>query len=277
MLCVFEKLNAEETTSLIVYPKTTHPVSNIYSSTIKGIEKKIKNTKRFEVGKATQLKELEHNLIEISPNNVIALGKVAIELVKKSSYNSKLFVSLIYFKKDEHYGGVSLSIESRLINQFLHNHIPNINKIFIFQDSNLPVLIDNNTPTSIEEVWNTNSLNSLFPSLGYTLEKVASSNDAIVIPANIPGDILYEISKIAWNREIPLISTNLSHLEYGVMLAFHPNMTALGEQLGELSHHPTSSYETVKKLDISLNKRVSDHLKTNFSAESMKQFSVVLE
>lgn len=270
---------AQSENILVVYPKTTNPVKKIYEATIKGIEKKTNNPTLIEITESTNVEDIENKLSHSQPKKVVALGKYAVKLINKSSYKPNLIAGLIYFK-DHEYNGVSLIIDSRAIIDQLHKLIPKVNKIFFFQDKKFITLKEyksSHFTFPMQEVWETKDLHHLFPAIGHVLENKAASNDAILVPANIPDDILYEVSKIAWDKEILLISTKLSHLEYGVMLVFHPNMTALGEQIGELASHNPVSYETIKTINISLNKRVSEHLGIDFSASSLSQFSMVLE
>ena len=43
--------------------------------------------------------------------------------------------------------------------------------------------------------------------LGNLVETEAIPGEGILIPANLPANILYEIAKIAWTRKIILLST----------------------------------------------------------------------
>jgi hypothetical protein len=276
---IFGVSSAQSENILVVYPKTINPIKKIYNTTIKGIEKKINNPTLIEITESTNLEDIEEKIINLQPKKVIALGKNAVELINKSSYKPNLIASLIYFKEHE-YNGVSLIIDSRAIIDQLHKLIPKVNKIFFLQDKSFSTIKEYKSTHfkfPMEEVWETKDLHHLLPTIGHILEHTATPNDAIIVPANIPDDILYEVSKIAWDKKILLISTKLSHLEYGVMLVFYPNMTALGKQIGELSSHHSVSYETIKTINTSLNKRVSEHLGINFSVSSLSQFSIVLE
>ena len=113
--------------------------------------------------------------------------------------------------------------------------------------------------------------------LGQLVEQDATTSDAVLIPANLPGNILFEITKIAWDRKIILLSTNLSHLESGVLMVFYPDEEKLGEQLGNLANNSKPGFENLQSVNAGLNQRVAQHLDIAVEASVLDQFSVKLK
>jgi len=113
--------------------------------------------------------------------------------------------------------------------------------------------------------------------LGHLAEEEATTSDAVLIPANLPSNIFYEIAKIAWDRKIILLSTNLAHLESGVLMAFYPDPEGLGEQLGTLSNTGKFEFENLNAVTAGLNQRVAQHLNIEIEASKLELFSVKLK
>jgi ABC-type uncharacterized transport system substrate-binding protein len=113
--------------------------------------------------------------------------------------------------------------------------------------------------------------------LGHLVEEEATTSDAVLIPANLPSNIFYEIAKIAWDRKIILLSTNLAHLENGVLMAFYPDPEGLGEQLGVLANTGKFEFENLKAVTAGLNQRVAQHLNIEIEASKLDLFSVKLK
>lgn len=110
--------------------------------------------------------------------------------------------------------------------------------------------------------------------LGTLIETEAIPGEAVMIPANLPANILFEIAKIAWNRKIILLSTNLAYLENGALMVFYPDEFALGQQLGELAKQNRFNRENLQSAKTGLNLKVAQHLGITIEPPKLDQFSV---
>lgn len=269
---------AQEVRILVFYPMDNKSLGTVYTSTIKGIKNKVDRLIFFEIPETASLTDIQAEIDRHHPDKIIALGNQAVDIINKSNYRNQALAGLMYFAPSEH-KGVSLALDSRVLLKYLQRLAPRIKRVFIVQNSNRRVISRfSSTMTSSPLLVNRESNDSLtnMRILGKLLEQEATADDAILLPAHIPKDILYEVSKIAWDKNIMLLSTNLTHLEYGAMLVFYPNLVALGEQLGDLANQQTITYETVKSVDISLNKRVAQHLGIKLNPSLLNLFSVIL-
>ena len=278
-MLIFSNAFAKERQVLVLYPAVNTPFDAIYASTIKGIKTKVNQLTVIAIPEAARFADLQSTLDHHSPDNIIALGNQAIDLINQSPYRRQALAGLIYFNATD-YQGVSLSLDSQVVVSLMRRLTPGIKRVFI---------VENKTPRFLKSALSEAvskpllvlregaDLLATMRILGQLLEQEAKPEDAILIPADIPKDILYEASKIAWRKNIMLLSTNLSHLEYGVMMAFYPNMVALGQQLGDMINKPSTTYETVKTVDVSLNQRVAQHLDIQFDSTTLSSFSIVLE
>jgi len=270
--------HAKEPLVLIAYPAVEEPLHSIYASVIKGIEKKVSHTEHFEVPE--DINNLQSDIDKHHPDKIIALGKRVADAALKTTYRKKTLVGMVYSNPDES-PGVSLALDSQGLAKQLSQLAPFIKKVYAVQESSHPVITLNaaDTPTTTppiiikvgDDMVNTIRL------LGQLVEQDATTSDAILIPANLPGNILFEITKIAWDRKIILLSTNLSHLESGVLMVFYPDEEKLGEQLGSLVKNSKPGFENLQSVNAGLNQRVAQHLNITIGESVLNQFSVKLK
>lgn len=251
-------------------------VNPAYARVIEGIERVIPHAQRLEV--AGDNVNLQALLDSNRPDKVIALGKVVVDSIYKTSFREQAFAGLTYFKPND-YSGVGLALDNRVLTENLSKLLPSIKRFFIVQQAHYQTI--DYTPSDlrlsplIEVREGADSLDTIRV-LGRLLEE-ASATDAIFIPANLPTNILYEVAKVAWDRKVILLSTNLSHLEDGALIAAYPDDTALGEQLGRLVSRPGPIYESVKGIRFALNRRVAQHLAIEFDPAALGYFSLKIK
>lgn len=270
---------AKEPQVLVLYPATDPPVSSIYATTIQGIQSRVNSLSAIAIPETAGLADIKPSIDQLHPDKIIALGNQAAEFIKQTPYRSQALVGLLYFNPAD-YHGVSLKLDSQVLIVHLQRLIPRIRQVFVVENSSHLILQQDFSATASKPLLTVRTGNDLMTSLhilGQLLEHDATPEDAILIPADIPKDILYEASQIAWRKNIVLLSTNLSHLEYGVLMTFNPNLFALGEQLGDMIHQETLTYQPIKRIEVSLNKRVAQHLAMYFDPSVLSGFSLVLE
>lgn len=273
------KTPAQERHVLVLYPAATPPLDSIYAATIKGIKTKVNPLSLIEIPETAGFADVQASLDQQRPDNIIALGNQAAEFIHQSPYRRQALIGLVYFSAAE-YPGVSLRLDSQVLASHLQRLTPGIKRVLIVENSTHTILQQNLSATvskPLLEIRSGNNLMATLRILGQLLEQEAKPDDAILLPADIPKDILYEVSKMAWHKNIMLLSTNLSHLEYGVLMTFNPNLLALGAQLGDMVNQQAVTYEPVKTVDIALNKRVAEHLDIQLDPSALSSFSLVLE
>lgn len=264
---------------LVLYPKPEKAFESIYSATLTGIGKQVKQPTIIEIPESAGLNAIQPEIDRHHSDKIIALSHKAADMLSNSRYRTRMLAGLMYFSASQ-YSGVSLALDSQVLKAQLNKLTPQIKRVFIVQESHrrtiapLPSAITTDPLLVMRE---SDDLLTNMRTIGQLLEQEVAADDAILLPAHIPKDILYEVSKIAWDKHIMLLSTNLSHLEYGAMLAFYPDLVAFGEQLGELAQHELPVYETVRTVSVSLNQRVAQHLGVEFNASQLKLFSAVIQ
>ncbi|MBK8815383.1 MAG: hypothetical protein IPN42_07715 [Methylococcaceae bacterium] len=270
-------LYGKEPQVLIVYPQVEEPLKSIYASVITGIGHKISHTKQLELPEGTT--DTQSELALYHPDKIIALGKRVADTLIKSQYRQQIFIGMVYANPSGT-AGVSLALESQAFANRLAQLCPVITRVFVVQENTHSAITHNpvdsaSTPKII--IREGEDMIATIRILGHLVEQEATSGDAVMVPANLPDNIFYEIAKIAWDRKITLLSNNLAHLEGGVLMVFYPDEVGLGEQLGTLANTDKTDFENLKSVNVGLNQRVAQHLNMAIEPAKLAQFSVTLK
>jgi hypothetical protein len=279
-LCAFlfnSTVFGKDTHLVVVYPFADTSQDDIYLQVVSGIENKFPHIERLELPEGVD--NIQPQLDRAHPDRVIALGKRAVDAVSKSSYHTNMIVGLAYFSASE-YNGVGLALDSAILTPQLSRLVPFVKRVFVVQDTSYLTIDDpkSSLPSSPQLILKKGSDSiSTIRLLGNLLEHEATTTDVVFIPANLPNNILYEVVKVAWDKKIMLLSTNLSHLEGGAMMVFYPDNVGIGEQLALLSNKPNPGYENVKNISVGLNRRIAQHLEIDFPSPTLDLFAVKIK
>ena len=278
LLIVFScTLYGKEPQVLIVYPQAEEPLKSLYASVINGIGRKVNHPGLLEVPEGTV--DLEGDLDRLQPDQIIALGKQQVEIIKNSSYRGQILVGMVHANPSG-IPGVSLALDIEEFAKSLIQLAPFIKRVYAVQERTHPAIanlqnVSATTPPII--IKEGEGMIATIRILGHLVEQEATTSDAVMAPANLPDNIFYEIAKIAWDRKIILLSTNLAHLEGGVLMAFYPDEVRLGEQLGAMAKNSKPFFENLKSVNAGLNQRVAQHLNIEIDAAKLGHFSVKLK
>lgn len=277
---------------LVVYPEADASLQHIYNAVITGIDHQVGSTTQLIL--TPDMNNLQASLDHLQPEHIIALSKTAAEAVRHSSYHDRLWVGMMAFTHPD-YRGVSLTLDSKRLAQQVAQFAPFIKRFFVVQEArNLSVILNDKAAASSSKAikFKPANENSNEPDviiregvdmittirlLGHLVEQEATTRDAVLLPVNLPNDILYEISRIAWDRHIILLSTNLYHLENGALMVLYPDPVALGEQLGLLVAKKNAQSESLQGLKAALNKLIARHLNLDFDEEALQHFEVTIK
>ncbi|OAI00916.1 hypothetical protein A1353_19095 [Methylomonas methanica] len=275
IILISSQILAKEPQVLIVYSASALE-NQAYPRVIEGIERVNPHAKRLEV--AGDGANLQAMLDLNRPDKVIALGKGIVDSIYRTSFREQTVAGLTYFTPND-YSGVGLALDNRVLIESLSKLLPSVKRIVIVQQVHFQTIdyISSELKLSplIEVREGADSLDTI-RIIGRLLEE-ASATDAIFIPANLPTNILYEVAKVAWDRKVILLSTNLSHLENGALIAAYPDDVALGEQLGRAVNSSGPIYESAKGIRFALNRRVAQHLAVEFEPAALDYFSLKIK
>lgn len=111
-------------------------------------------------------------------------------------------------------------------------------------------------------------------------QSMHSARDAIWLPMGGPARdkaILQTLLENAWAKDQMIISSSLSDVRRGVLLAMYPDNEAMGEALGRLwqkqnTKYASSEMEFATTLMQAINLRTADHLGYRFNKQELRQF-----
>ena len=259
---------------LVLYPKTDEPLHSLFKGTIKGIESTINPVEVSEI--PNDNRNLLEELNRRKPDKIIALGKRIADNLQNSAYKDRTLAGWLFLNKEEQ-PGISLTLNSEFFSRQLSQTAPFINKVYVVQEAThqsiaSPSINLSSKPTLIFREGQ--DMTTTIRLLGTLVETEAIPGEAVMIPANLPANILFEIAKIAWNRKVILLSTNLAHLENGALMVFYPDEFALGQQLGELAVQNRFSHENLQSAKTGVNLKVAQHLGITIEPPKLDLFSV---
>ena len=262
---------------VIAYPASETAQAPIFAHVIEGIEKELGPLERLEVPERDDA--VQAQLDRLHPDKIIVLGKRVAEIVNKTSYLKQSLVGLAHFNAVE-YNGVSLVLDSQSLVAQLSRFVPSIKRVFVVQQARYQTIDVGSAPSeSHPALVIREGIDQLatIRLLGHLVEEEATNTDAVFIPANLPLDILYEVAKVAWDKKVMLLSTNLAHLDTGTLIGFYPNELALGTQLGQLAKQKNPGYQSLTGINSALNLKVAQHLTVDFTPATLDLFTVQIK
>lgn len=282
LLCFFvisisSPANGKEPRLVIAYPASETSQALTYTHVIDGIEKAVGHAERLEVTEGSD--RVQAQLDRLHPDKVIALGKKVAGTINKTTYLKLMLVGLAHFNHLE-YKGVSLTLDSRSLGAQLSRFVPSVKRVFVVQQAGHRTIESvsaiSGTLPKLEIREGSDQLATI-RLLGHLVGEEATATDAVFIPANLPIDILYEVAKVAWDKKIMLLSTNLAQLDTGTLMGFYPDELALGEQLGQLVTKKNPGFESIKGINSALNRKVAQHLGIDFDPATLDLFTVKIK
>jgi|CXWL01.1.fsa_nt_gi hypothetical protein len=275
-ILIASPVHGKDTRVVIAYSASEAFQNKAYTQVIEAVEKKIKHVERFEMTEGTP--DIQTQLDQLHPDKIIALGKQVAKAISLTTRRQDTVVGMAYFKASE-YSGVGLALDSQVLITHLSRLVPFVKRVFIIQDSSLQTIDKSPVADSMPSlvIREGSDIIATIRLLGKAVEQEAKSTDVVFLPANLPKNILYEIARIAWDKGIILMSTNLAHLDSGALMAFYPDDTALGEQLSDLMNKNKPTYESIRGVNAALNKRVAQHLNIDFDQSTLTLFKLTLQ
>jgi len=210
---------------------------------------------------------------------ILAIGNEANAVVRAIPTKAKIFSVKTSMLLD-HEVGLSLSLDEAIIQQKLRVYLPHIKQIHIADNGESTLLfIDNQkTPKFIKQTL-ANDQASLVKYLWQTINTADPKTEAVWINNDIDHFFMYKLSERAWERNVTLISSNLTHLESGILMVFYPNFKMMGKRLGEMmsaKDNNSLSLVPINDFNQGINLKAALHLGINIPALT-EHFSVIIK
>ncbi|WP_404357265.1 hypothetical protein [Methylotuvimicrobium sp. KM1] len=266
--------HAESTRTIIIFPQVKAPTQRIFDAIIEGIEQTLPDSTPLTVDQRMQPEQLDSVLNSFNPERIIVLGRATADRIASSPHRDKMIVAGALFEPDE-FAGVTLAIDSRRLLQEIKTILPSLRRVFVVgSPRQLHIRIYpaslRGQPAIVPELHEDPLINSR--QLWQLLEQADPKTDAIILPSQLDRDILYELAQLAWQKKIILLSTNLAHLNQGVLMVFYPDNIGMGRQIGDFTiQHPGPGFESLTHIHIALNPTVAKHLGLSFAPQVLSR------
>jgi len=210
---------------------------------------------------------------------ILAIGNEANAVVRAIPTKAKIF-SVKTSMLLGHEVGLSLSLDETIIQQKLRVYLPHIKQIYIADNGEPTLLFTDNqkTPKFIKQTL-ANDQASLVKYLWQTINTADPKTEAVWINNDIDHFFMYKLSERAWERNVILISSNLTHLESGILMVFYPNFKMMGKRLGEMmsaKDNNSLSLVPINDFNQGINLKAALHLGINIPALT-EHFSVIIK
>ncbi|MEE9355667.1 MAG: hypothetical protein V3U75_08780 [Methylococcaceae bacterium] len=281
-------LSAAESAIGIIYPETKTPLDPIFQTIQEGIQLKLNGSgKTYRLDADSNAKTFHAWADKNHVKSIITLGRNAHRFVEKVNWSRKHITGGLYLLPDEkNTKGISIFVDPKKVHEALSDLFPSIRRVFIagktekiwFDAANqslsrpyfvfTPLPVKENIQTLVKYQWE-------------ALETLTPKTDALWLNGEIDETILYDLIEKAWKRRIPLITTNLSNLDQGVLIAFYPDNKKMGERLAEMALKQLRGQpvplEPLSHISVGVNLRTARHLGFNLKQSKQNVLDLILK
>lgn len=275
----------------IIYPDAGGAYRGVFESIVQGIEDQRLKTRKIALRDDMTREEVAARVAASGAKSVIALGRQGVAAALDLSADHTVFVSGIQTQPPGNRGinGILLAPDPALVLARLKSLVPTVRRIFVVYNSrNNEWLIKNAredaAAAGIEIV--TRDVSDLRESVRAFQEVVSNADgrrDAIWL---INDDSIFSedyvlpfILKEAWNRSIPVVSNNVSHVKRGALFALFPDNYALGRSLAQLvlanGSNSSRNLLPLRDVRVAVNLQTANHLALNLSYAQQRGFDLI--
>ncbi|MEE9356164.1 MAG: hypothetical protein V3U75_11295 [Methylococcaceae bacterium] len=281
-------LSAADSTIGILYAETKPPLARVFHLIQEGIQLRLKgNGQIYRVNTDSNTKTFHAWAVENRVKSIITLGRSAHSFIQKANWqNPHITGGLNLLPNENNTEGISLFADPKKVHERLSDLFPSIRRVFVAGQAEKPWFDAANqtlphpffvfTPLPVGD-----KILSLVKYQWEALETLNPKTDALWLTGTIDKTILYELIDEAWKRRIPLITTNLSNLDQGVLIAFYPDNIKMGERLAEMAlkklHGQSAPLEPLSNLSVGVNLRISRHLGFNINQPNQNKLDLILK
>lgn len=210
--------------------------------------------------------------------NTIAIGEKSISIIKKldKDFSKNIYVGTMN-PSDKAYSFAFTPSPKDVVSK-IKTFFPSKNQIYIVSNQRHKWLDEH-----YKEYCNKNNIkvnfyyaNSLRASIEHyrnILTKLNNKNSILLITENSLVDedaILPYILNKSWDDDIAIVSTKVSHVKYGILMSFVPDIKNFGKQVNECLINGCNSIDNIDGFNTTkplVNKRMYKHLELDFNDE----------
>ncbi|QBQ56620.1 ABC transporter substrate-binding protein [Nitrosococcus wardiae] len=277
----------------VIYPEIREPYRSIFLDIIRGIKNELKTPiKSYALEKNYSIEMLKEKLEKEEINVIIALGGRGLLIARELQSLFRVVVGAVLVAPDgTELTGLSLAPDPQIFFQRVKEFTPDVQRItVIYSQEHNGWLIKRAEQTIRQYELELNALpaKSLREAASLyrdVLNKLKSGTDAIWLLQDKTLDeqtILPLILQEAWERNLVVFSSNLSHLKRGVLFALYPDNENMGRSLAELALKQMQNSENIPlgikplhNLLVAFNIRTAEHLGLKLTSQMKREFGLI--
>ena len=274
---------AGEASLAVVYPDIGEPYREIFEKIIEGIENKAGTpVANYPVRANTDIGALKSSLRRQNAKVVIALGRQGMKTAAALDHGMGMVVGGVLTVPESEARGlpvISLSPDPALLFARLKALMPAARRVFVVYDPGFNAWLmrlakEAARAQGMELVaYEAQDLRSALRFYQEIFSAADSRRDAIWLPQDPTVEersILPLVLQESWNQGMVVFSSNLSHVQRGVLFSLYPDNVALGKSLAGLALGILASGDNGKRgmmplrdVQIAVNLRTAKHLGLN--------------
>jgi putative ABC transport system substrate-binding protein len=274
----------------VLYPDLGDPFRRIFTEIIDGIEDQSRQPVHgYAIGAGQDAGELAGQLKRAGTKVVIALGRQGIHAATGIEYPTVISAVSTVADLDKQ-AGILLAPDPQLLFAQLKGLVPGARRVYvIYNPANYEWLIK-----LAREAARANGLELValeardLASAARQYETVFANADGRRDAVWLPPDTstVDEATTVAialreaWNRNIPVFSSNLLHVKRGVLFALFPDNLKLGKSLAGLANAALAGeakhgIQPLREVRTALNLRTAGHIGLNVGQKQVRGFDIV--
>lgn len=252
----------------VVSPAASDQYDTVFDDIIRGIKSKIGiELYQTEDARADVLREW---LARHGMRHAIALGRRHSILLTHLKWPGKKIVGAAYSTPGQSsVAGISLYLDPLRVARAVRQLNPRISRLVTVVDSPIAPWVVSYRERVREahsmalEVIEGRSGSTQTARIYWAItQNLKPGTEALWINTDISNTLVDGLVEEAWRRNIPIVSTNLAHIERGFLLALIPDTEKLGKRLAELviREQQRPIIEPLTDVRRAVNRRVANHL-----------------
>lgn len=281
----------DEITVSVIYPTVREPYRAAFLAIVGGIEAELgPRAKITEVDPSEGATQIAARVAAQSAGRVLLLGKYGLDIAQTLQTPADRVVGAVLARPAEVPTGIrGMSMVPAPVRLFakLRELAPTVKQVSVVHgaDNNDWLIALAGTGAAAEglqfETVRRETLRDGANAYRELLARMDPSTQALWLPQGSPflaeSSVLQMILRTAWDRNIVVFSSNVSHVPKGALFALFPDNVEMGRALGRLAAGPPedgAGIEVLEQLDTAINIRTANHLGLGISAGD-KRFDMI--
>lgn len=268
----------------VIYPEIADPYRSIFLRIIEGVEDKLQTKiPSFTISNHLQVIDLQENLKQHNIKVVIALGRQGMRAARLLPKEYGIVVGGVLISNESEARGVAiytLTPDPGLLFQRLKSLMPGAKRVAVVYDPKQNEWLIKNARQSAKslglelQAYEVSDLKGALAKYQDFLSNADPAKDALWLPHDgttvQDSAILPMILRSAWDRNLHVFSSTLSHVEKGVLFSLYPDNLDMGRTLATLARarlqgKDTQSILSLREVMAAINVSTASHLGISMS------------